>query len=600
MKQTAASPSLTEGDNGAGQEVLFQNNPLPMWVYDLETYRFLAVNDAAVDQYGYSREEFLSMRITDIRPEEDVPRLLEDLKRERPALQHSGIWRHRRKDGSIIDVEIHSHTLPYHGRPAVLVTALDITERVQAEAALREREEHYRAIFNGVQDAILVETFDGRILAVNDRACEMYGYTREEFLTKTIADLIPPDQPIEISEKETISRPALETYNLRANGERFPVEISGRVQTLGGREILLIIVRDISERKKTEEAIRWQNAYLAALQKTTLELLSQLDLDTLLENIVERAGALVGTDAGFLQLLDPQSGKMIPRVGRGVLAEILHHEVRLGEGVTGVVWQTGQPLLVYDYDHWENRLPSLPKGLISSLAGVPLIFNGEVIGVLALGYEFASHKKLTHADIEILTQFAHLASLAIENATLFSAARRELEERKQVQKPWRRAKRNTVLLSSRFRWSSIWTMRKPSFPSRALSARAFGNLWVTRPRSGWQVTSKSGYAASTPKTVKESSTATLPLCGMVRFLTRNTACSGATGASFGCAIPPLFKPTKTASRFIYRASCKTSRQSRKRKPSCACKAPLSKSSPTPLSSPTERVPFSGLTAPTPA
>ena len=405
-----------------------------MLVYDLETYRFLAVNDAAVDQYGYSREEFLSMRITDIRPEEDVPRLLEDMKRERPTLQHSGVWRHRRKDGSIIDVEIHSHTLPYHGRPAVLVTALDITERVQAEAALREREEHYRAIFNGVQDAILVETFDGRILAVNDRACEMYGYTREEFLTKTIADLIPPDQPIEISEKETISRPALETYNLRANGERFPVEISGRVQTLGGREILLIIVRDISERKKTEEAIRWQNAYLAALQKTTLELLSQLDLDTLLENIVERAGALVGTDAGFLQLLDPQSGKMIPRVGRGVLAEILHHEVRLGEGVTGVVWQTGQPLLVYDYDHWENRLPSLPKGLISSLAGVPLIFNGEVIGVLALGYEFASHKKLTHADIEILTQFAHLASLAIENATLFSAARRELEERKQVQK----------------------------------------------------------------------------------------------------------------------------------------------------------------------
>ncbi|MEP0806693.1 MAG: PAS domain S-box protein [Chloroflexota bacterium] len=683
MNPVTSEDPPSEQNNAPGQELLFQSNPLPMWVYDLETYRFLVVNDAAVEQYGYSREEFLSLRITDIRPEEDVPRLLDDLKQERPALQHSGGWRHRRKDGSVIDVEIHSHTLTYNGRRAALVTALNVTEKKRAEErlryhasllenvsdaviatdarfviqswnkgaealygwtakeaignsvaelipttypneprqkvleqfmkngfwkgeviqqhkdgtlldiqsavtllkndqgemigavainrditnqkkaerfaretlnaltdsiaildengviravnrawrkfahengadpaqvsegvnylavceaavgmgaeeaaamaagirsvmrgerdeyqleypchspdeqrwfvarvtrftlegemrvvvaheniterrlaedAIREREEHYHAIFNGVQDAILVETFDGKILAVNDRACEMFGYTREEFLTKTVSDLVPPGQPVLMTSKEQAADSFIETYNLRANGERFPVEISGRVQTLGGREILLVILRDVTERKKAEEAIRWQNAYLAALQKTTLELLSQLDLNTLLENIVERAGALIGTTSGTLELVDLQSGKLLPRVGKGALKDVFRYEVRRGEGATGTVWQTGKPLLVYDYDHWENRLDGFPKGLIASIAAVPLITNERVIGVLALAYEFASQKKFTYQDIEILTQFAHLASIAIENASLFSAALRELEEKTLAEK----------------------------------------------------------------------------------------------------------------------------------------------------------------------
>jgi PAS domain S-box-containing protein len=433
MSDTTAAHQTSAKQNPSGQEALFQNMPLPAWVYDLETYQFLDVNAAAVEAYGYSREEFLSMYITDLCPQEDAPRLRESLQREHAGFQHSGEWRHRCKDGSVIDVEIYARAIPYSGRRAALMTALNITERRQSEETLREREEHYRAIFNGVQDAILVETLDGRILAVNDRACEMYGYTREEFLTKTVADLVPPNEPVLLMEGRETS-PMLETYNLRANGERFPVEVSGRVQTLGGREILFIIVRDVTERKKAEEAIRWQNAYLAALQKTTLELLSELDLDALLKNIVERAGALVDTDAGLLALLEPHLGKMLPFVAQGALEIAIRDEIDPGVGFTGKIWQSGLPLLVQDYDHWEHRLPTFPKGVISALAGVPLFARGEVIGVLVVGHAFASPKKFTSQDIEILSQFAHLASLAIQNAGLFSAARRELEERRQTEK----------------------------------------------------------------------------------------------------------------------------------------------------------------------
>lgn len=116
--------------------LLFANNPHPMWAYDLETLQFLEVNEAAVAHYGYTRNEFLQMRITDIRPADDVSRLLEDVRQDRPPLQYSGQWRHRLKDGRIIDVEITSHTLEFGGRKAALVLAQDITERKKAEAAL--------------------------------------------------------------------------------------------------------------------------------------------------------------------------------------------------------------------------------------------------------------------------------------------------------------------------------------------------------------------------------------------------------------------------------------------------------------------------------
>jgi PAS domain S-box-containing protein len=117
--------------------LLFANNPMPMWVYDLDTLAFLEVNQAAIAHYGYSRDEFITMRITDIRPPDDVPLLLAQLTEGRPALEVTGPWRHRLHDGRLITVIIHSHTLDFAGRPAALVVAEDITERQQAADAIQ-------------------------------------------------------------------------------------------------------------------------------------------------------------------------------------------------------------------------------------------------------------------------------------------------------------------------------------------------------------------------------------------------------------------------------------------------------------------------------
>jgi PAS domain S-box-containing protein len=125
-------------DSERRYRLLFETNPSPMWVYDRDDLAFLAVNEAAVKHYGYSREEFLSMTLRDIRPPEDVAALLADVAKPWRQLHTDGPWRHRKKDGSIIFVEITSHALPFDSANACLVLAQDVTQRLKLEEDLRQ------------------------------------------------------------------------------------------------------------------------------------------------------------------------------------------------------------------------------------------------------------------------------------------------------------------------------------------------------------------------------------------------------------------------------------------------------------------------------
>ena len=129
-----------------GFRLLFTNNPNPMLVYDLKTLEIIEVNDTLIKNYGYTRDELLSMKITDIRPEEDISKLIENVQKERTPLQFSGEWRHKLKNREIIDVEITSHTADFNGRKAVIVSAKDITKRKEAEAKLQVKTDQLSAV----------------------------------------------------------------------------------------------------------------------------------------------------------------------------------------------------------------------------------------------------------------------------------------------------------------------------------------------------------------------------------------------------------------------------------------------------------------------
>jgi diguanylate cyclase (GGDEF)-like protein/PAS domain S-box-containing protein len=129
-------------ESEARHRLLFAKSPLPMWVYDVETLCFLAVNDAAIAKYGWSREEFLAMALSDIRQPADVAALRADVAAMPAGLKLASEWRHRTRAGAVLDVSITSHAIQFDGREARLVLAADVTARKAAEAALAHRAYH--------------------------------------------------------------------------------------------------------------------------------------------------------------------------------------------------------------------------------------------------------------------------------------------------------------------------------------------------------------------------------------------------------------------------------------------------------------------------
>jgi PAS domain S-box-containing protein len=122
---------------------LFESSPLPMWVYDRATLAFLAVNEAAVQHYGYSREQFAAMTLVDIRPPEDVPALRDEIDGAAPSDPRK-VWRHIKKDGALIVVDVKAHDVDFEGRRARLVIVNDVTQRLHAEEVIRSGEEQLR------------------------------------------------------------------------------------------------------------------------------------------------------------------------------------------------------------------------------------------------------------------------------------------------------------------------------------------------------------------------------------------------------------------------------------------------------------------------
>ncbi|MGD8552998.1 MAG: PAS domain S-box protein [Anaerolineales bacterium] len=142
-------------------------------------------------------------------------------------------------------------------------------KRKQALADLEQSEANYRDIFEGVQDAIFVQSMDGRILDVNRRACEMYGWEREEMLSMTVLDLVPEGHPV-VLPSELVERGAIEnvfeTVNVRASGETFPVEITTRIQQLFGEQAMLVVVRDVTEARHAQKRAHLQDRLAAVGQ----------------------------------------------------------------------------------------------------------------------------------------------------------------------------------------------------------------------------------------------------------------------------------------------------------------------------------------------
>lgn len=250
-------------DSEQQYRLLFGANPNPMWVYDVETMKFLAVNDAAVQRYGYSEQEFLSMTIGDIRPAEDLAAFMREYETwDKITDIDFEVYRHRRKNGTPFEVQVSSRPITFKNRKARLVLGFDVTARLEAERAHRESEAQFKSLVQGSPYGVYRVNEEGRLLMVNPALVKMLGYESEaEVLrlntaTEVYSTTAERERALLAHQKsEYVS--GFETKWKRKDDEEIFVRLAGRkINVDAGSRIYEVFAQDITEEKTLEQQFR--------------------------------------------------------------------------------------------------------------------------------------------------------------------------------------------------------------------------------------------------------------------------------------------------------------------------------------------------------
>ncbi|HOO84608.1 MAG TPA: PAS domain S-box protein, partial [Prolixibacteraceae bacterium] len=281
---------------------LFDNNPLPMWIYDLSTLRFLEVNNAAISYYGYSKVEFLSMTLKDIRPDEDLPLLLNDVKKTINNYNQAGVWRHIKKNGEIINVEIVSHKIDYEGHTARLVLVNDVSQRQKAENSLKHSHHLMRYIIEHDRSAIAVHDRDLNYVYVSQSYLKQYNVHDTDIIGKHHYDVFP-DLP---QKWRDVHQKALKGEVSSADRDIYKKEDGTLVYTrwecrpwyeadgsIGG---IIIYTEVINDRIEKELEIKKLNERLEILVKSVQDLTAAKNIQNVQEIVVHSARKLLGSD----------------------------------------------------------------------------------------------------------------------------------------------------------------------------------------------------------------------------------------------------------------------------------------------------------------
>jgi len=311
---------------------LFDHHPLPLFIFDPETLRILKVNAAAVKHYGYEKEEFESLSLLDIRPPEDTDAFIKSVRSMRFAVENPGFFRHRKKDGTLILMDIHTHEITYEGKTARLVLGLDVSDQIRAHRALKESEEKFRMAFMISPDSVNLNRMDdGLYLDVNEGFEKLTGYSREEVIGKTSLDL-----GIWVDPKD---RAAL-LKGLRENGHVINLEalfrmkdgsvrdglMSARVMLLDGTPYILNITRDITDMKLARARIQ------ASLQEKEILL---REIHHRVKNNLQVVSGLLNLQASFIE--DPGIREKFRESENRVKAlAIMHEEAYQSQDLTGI------------------------------------------------------------------------------------------------------------------------------------------------------------------------------------------------------------------------------------------------------------------------
>ncbi|SFL09761.1 PAS domain S-box-containing protein/diguanylate cyclase (GGDEF) domain-containing protein [Mesorhizobium albiziae] len=399
-------------EHEASLQLLFEENPIPMWVFDRASSRFLAVNQAAVEHYGYTREQFLSKSILEIRPAEDREPFLQVLGTGEGSYCTGRTWRHIKADGSLIDIVAYSKGIEYDGRPAVMVAVVDVTERKRAEDDLRRTREFLDTVIENIPVMLFAkEAREHRYVLMNRAGEELLGIPREELIGKTDSDLFPPEEAesFVVRDQQALRSDSVqlaeeEQIQTRDKGVRDLVTRRLAVESHDGKsKYVLAVAEDVTERKRDAARI----AHLATHDGLT-DLPNRTALVERLEFTLERATS--GRESFAVMRINVDGFKEVnDACGPGVADALLRQVAARLRASAGkhFLARTGDEFttIIADGPHPETAI-ALADRLLATIADVFDVGGRQLHVGLSIGIAFFPDDAV---DVTSLLSNAHAA-----------------------------------------------------------------------------------------------------------------------------------------------------------------------------------------------
>ncbi|MBA3775742.1 MAG: EAL domain-containing protein, partial [Betaproteobacteria bacterium] len=397
-----------------------------IYLIDPVSMRFIDVNATACRMLGHTRDEMLEFgpaHVLDVAPGE--------LELAYATLMRNGAGivtveaSHRRKDGSHVPVEIQRRALPLEEGWIIVVVARDISNRIRAAEQLKESEEKYRLLWETTTDAVVLLGADNRILYANPAVNDVFGYTPEDLQGSDLAVLQPErlrlahrqgvKRYLETGAKK-LTRRAVEVPGLHRDGHEFPVEIAFSQITMGGKPIFAGFMRDISERKKAEAAMRHHAVQQGLIAKFGQQALASTDLDEL----INQAAKVIdeGLNAGFCVILQlaPDGHSLVVKSGSGWSEGwIGRHLTETGpDSQYSFVLASRDPVIVKDFLQEARFKPSTMLTAHAIVNGIDLRIAGASGPYGLLGAYSREGATFTSASVDFLQSVANVLTTAID------------------------------------------------------------------------------------------------------------------------------------------------------------------------------------------
>ncbi|MDP4128044.1 MAG: diguanylate cyclase, partial [Bacillota bacterium] len=291
--------------------------------------------------------------------------------------------------------------------------------------------EYYQTIFDNAYDAIFIESLDGRILDVNPAASNLTGYTRDELLSMDLSELLPAGIQMptrDIIEKEIMTGGlSISGWNIRKDGSKVKVEV--RVTSFGQDDFerIIVIVRDVMAGEEIQRRDVRQRLILESLHEMAVGLMQRHKLQDVLNSIIQHACQLFETTDGYFYMLSNQPEMIEIKVGCGNYLKYIGCKRQIGTGLSGRVWQSGEPMVIENYQGWDGRDRDPKWKEVETAIGIPLKSHGRVIGVIGLDI-YGQNRTFCQKDFITFQRLAELASVAIDNVFLLKELNESREQ----------------------------------------------------------------------------------------------------------------------------------------------------------------------------